>query len=613
MNVPPPKRTGGMLRLCAWSLRYTLARRLELGLLLIVLLLDSMTGALKPWPIKVLVDNVFGQKPMNAPLATLVSLLPGAPSREALLAWTVAATVLIFLVTWMLGFARSQAGVNFGQHLVYDVAGDLFDHLQRLSLRFHGRQEVGDLIRRLTTDCACVSTIVRDAFVPAIGAVIGLTVMFGVIWRMDRRLALFALLVGPPMLLLFRRYAAPMEERAYEQQEAEGRFYSLIEQTLTALPIVQAFGREEHGDERFRLQSGVAIGAALEAARVQVRFRLLIAFTAAMGTALVLWLGAHEVLDGRLTVGGLLVFLAYLASVYGPLESLAYAPLTIHTAAASARRVWEVLETKAAVSERPGALWLPRGRGEVRVEGVTGGYEPGGPVLHEGTVTLRPNQGGAVVGATGAGKSTLASLLPRLLDPWAGRVMVDGYDIRDVQLKSLRAQVAVVLQEPFLFPGTIFDNIAYGRPDAGRAAVEAAARAAQAHDFIVALPLGYDTVVGERGGTLAGGERQRLAIARALVKDAPILVLDEPTAALDAEHEQRLVAALGRLMVGRTTLVIAHRLSTVRRADEIVVLDAGRVVERGPHVELVARGGRYAALHAAQAIEPSPSVAVGQS
>jgi ATP-binding cassette subfamily B protein len=590
----------GMGRLSVWALRYALRRWPALAVVLGVTLLKIGCDALRPWPMKVLVDHVLDDKPMPAGLAAVVGWLPGGATPQGLLTWCVAITVALFLLGWALGLAAALANVALGQRMTYDLAADLFGHLQRLSLRFHSRKAVGDTIRRVTTDCGCVAIIVRDALLPVLTAAASLVVMFAILFGLDPVLTLLALAVVPYMVFVFRRYARPMLERSYEQQEIEGRMYDVVERTLSAMPVVQAFAREDEADRRFRQSAADSIRAALATADVQLRFKILMGLATAAGTAAILWVGAGHALDGGLNVGSILVFLSYLASLYGPLEALMYTSSTIQGAAGSARRVLEVLGMETEVADRPGAIALPPAAGHVRLENVTFGYEPGRPVLKGVSLEALPGQTVAVVGYTGAGKTTLVSLVPRLFDPWEGRITVDGHDVRDVRLKTLRGQAAFVLQEPFLFPLTIAENIAYGRPEASRAEIEAAARTANAHAFIERLPHGYDTRVGERGATLSGGERQRLSIARAFLKDAPILILDEPTSALDAETEGLLLDALQRLMKGRTTLLIAHRLSTIRDADWIVAMDEGMIAEAGTHEELLALGGLYARLHAIQ-------------
>jgi ATP-binding cassette subfamily B protein/subfamily B ATP-binding cassette protein MsbA len=451
-----------------------------------------------------------------------------------------------------------------------------------------------------------VATIVKDALLPVLTSTCSLVAMFVILWRLDWVLTLLALAVVPYLIWVLRRYARPMLERSHHQQEVEGQMYGVVEQTLSAVWVIQAFGREAAADRRFRQSTDDALKAALDTTAVQLWFKVLTGLAVAAGTAAVLWVGAGHALDGRLTVGSILVFLSYLGSLYGPLEALMYTSSTIQGAAGSARRVLEVLETECEVVDRPGAVPLPPVTGHVRLENVAFGYEPGRAVLDGVSLEVLPGETVAVVGLTGAGKTTLVSLVPRFFDPWQGRVLIDGHDVRDVQLRSLRSQVAVVPQEPFLFPRTIAENIAYGRPDASRQEIEAAARAANAHAFIERLPDGYDTQVGERGATLSGGERQRISIARALLKSAPILLLDEPTSALDAETERLLLEALGRLLKGRTALIIAHRLSTVRHADRVVVVHDGKASENGTHDELLAAGGLYAHFHAVQCGSPDP-------
>jgi ATP-binding cassette subfamily B protein/subfamily B ATP-binding cassette protein MsbA len=588
------------VRLCLWAAGYAARRWPALTGVLTCTLAKILFDVLKPWPMKFLVDYVLKDEPMPLEVAGAVSLLPGAATAEHLILWCVAATVVLFILAKVLHLLAACANLAFGQRMVYDLATDLFGHLQRLSLRFHHRHSVGDSIRRITSDCGCVAVIVRDALLPVVSAIATLVAMFAILWQLDTSLALLSLVVVPFMIIVFHRYAGPMLERSYEQHEIEGKTYEVVEQTLSAIPVVQAFGGEDRAEQRFRAVNEELIGAALATAGVQLRFKVLMGLTTTLGTAAILWIGATHVLEGTLTVGGILVFLSYLASLYAPLESLMYTSSTIQGAAGSARRVLEVLATQQQVQDSPDAAPLTDARGHLKLENVRFGYEPERPVLHGISLDVLPGQVVAIVGATGAGKTTLVSLIPRFFDPWQGKVIVDGHDLRDLQLKSLREHVALVLQEPFLFPLTIAENIAYGRPEASRAEIEAAARAANAHAFIMALPDGYDTRLGERGATLSGGERQRVSIARAFLKNAPILILDEPTSALDAATEQLLLEALHRLVQGRTTLIIAHRLSTVRNADWIVVVHDGKIVEAGTHEELLALRGRYAHLHELQ-------------
>jgi ATP-binding cassette subfamily B protein/subfamily B ATP-binding cassette protein MsbA len=597
-----------MWAICLWACRYAVRRWAALLAVLATMVAEIGLTALRPWPMKVLVDNVLNGSPATGTVGWVIDLIPGAPGPRELLVWTIGATVAIFVFDWILGVATSFASIGLGQRMVYDLAGDLFAHLQRLSLRYHGRRPVGDTIRRVTEDTGCVSTIVKDAILPVLTSLLSLATMFLIMWRMDAGLTLVSLLAIPLMLFALHRYTGPMADRSYLQNEAEGEIYTVVEETLSAIPVVQAFGREDEAEARLRTAASDTVEATLASTRVQLTFKVLTGLATAGGTAAILWLGANRVLDGRLTVGQILVFVSYLGSLYGPLESIIYTSSTVQTATGGARRVLEVLQAEPEVADRPGAIALPRTRGHVRLENVTFGYKAERAVLRGVSLEARPGEMVAIVGPTGAGKTTLAGLVPRFFDPWSGRVLLDGRDLREVCLEDVRAHVSLVMQEPFLFPLSVGENIAYGRPHASRAEIEAAARAANAHDFIMHLPDGYDSVIGERGATLSGGQRQRLAIARALVKDAPILILDEPTSALDAETEAGFLEALARLADGRTMLVIAHRLSTIRRADRIVVLRDGEVVETGTHAELLAREALYARLHG---LQTGTAVAVG--
>jgi len=414
---------------------------------------------------------------------------------------------------------------------------------------------------------------------------------------LDVMLTLMALAIAPFMVGVSFLVGKPLRAAAKLRREIESRIQSHIQQTLTGIPVVQAFVQEERQHARLEQFANAAIRAQQRSVLVGSANSLSSGLITTLGTGLILWVGARHVIDKQLTVGGIWVFLVYLTSLQTQMRVLANTHTALQTCNASVDRVMEVLGAEPEVAERPGAIQLPSARGEVQIENVTFGYESGHPVLRGVSLAANPGRILAIVGATGTGKSTLVYLVPRFFDPWQGRVLVDGHDVRDVRLKSLRDQVSLVLQEPFLFPISIADNIAYGRPNASRQEIEAVARAAHAHEFIERLPQTYDTLIGERGATLSGGERQRLAIARALLKDAPILVLDEPTSALDGETERLVLEALQRLMRNRTTLIIAHRLSTIRRADRIVLLANGQIAESGTHEELLSRGASYAHWH----------------
>lgn len=587
-------------RTCAWALGLAGRHALPLAAVGGTLLLRVGLDVLKPWPMLVLVDHALGGKPLPDMLARLAGMLAGAETRPGLMAWSIGATVALFLLGWAAGLAQAYAGITLSQRMTYQLAGELFNRLQQLSLHFHQRRAVGDTLRRVTSDCTCAAIVFRDVLVPAVSSVLTLAVMFGVMWQLSPWLTLLALLVVPYMGWIFRLYAGPMMDKSWEQQEIEGRLYAVMERTFSAMPVVQAFGREEANDRAFHAATAADMAATMAVTNLHLRFRILMGLATGVGTAGLLWIGAAQGLAGTVSVGIILLFISYLGSLYAPVEAVMYTSANFQNATGSVRRVWEVLHAQRDVTDRPGAIALPRARGHLRLENITFGYEPDRPVLHGIQLQVACGETIALVGATGSGKTTLVSLIPRFFDPWQGQVLLDDHDVREVQLKSLRRQVALVLQEPFLFPITLAENIAYGRPHATMAEIEAAARAANAHEFISALPAGYQTVIGERGSTLSGGERQRVSIARALLKDAPVLILDEPTSALDAETESMLLQALDRLTRDRTTLIIAHRLSTIRRANRIVVLDQGRLVESGTHDQLVRAGGAYARYHQLQ-------------
>ncbi len=580
-------------------------------LIFIVTLLSGVFGLLQPWPMKILIDNVLGKRPLSGTLAHIATFFPGASTRGGLLTWVVLATLVFFAANSLTDVILTRAWIRVSRGMVYELGSDIFAHLQRRSLLFHSRNSVGDSISRITGDSWCVFTVVETLLFAPLHSFITLVGVLIVMVHMDLTLTLVSIGLTPfagGLTVLFARRVRATIKR---QREIQSNIQSHVQRTFTGISIVQAFTREDREHRRFQEFAADSIRAQQSNVFVGSFARLCVGLVSSLGAALVLWIAARHVMEGRLTIGSLLVFLAYLAILRGQLKTFTGMYGVLQGVGVGVDRVMGVLEGDLEVQDRAGAIALPPVQGHVRIEHAVFGYEQEQPVLRDICIEALPGETVAIVGATGVGKSTLVSLIPRFFDPWSGRVTIDGYDVRDVQVKSVREQVALVLQEPFLFPVSIADNIAYGRPDAGRDEIEAAARAANAHAFIDRLPAGYDTMVGERGATLSGGERQRLSIARALLKDAPILILDEPTSALDAETESLLLEALERLMQGRTTFIIAHRLSTIRRADRIVVLQDGTVVETETHANLLASNGVYARLHRIQLGERASATTSG--
>jgi len=567
----------------------------------LVVLITALTAAVslaEPWPLAMVVDSVLGN---GEPLG-VVEWLVGT-DKTALLVFAVSLSFGLTALGNALTVLNNYVGSKAEQSMILDFRSDLFQHVQRLSMSFHDQRRTGELMARINYEASALGNIVM-IFPPLAQALLTLVGMFAIAFVIDWVLALVALGILPIIYWSLGLYSKHIIPRLREVQGLEWQSLSIVNEAMSMLRVIVSFRRERHEHAKFRAQGEEAVDARVKLTLRQTMFSLGVNTTTALGTSVVFGVGAARVMSGDLQTGELLVMMSYVAAVYQPLEQISTTWGTLNEELIKLRGSMLLLDRPPDVVEREDAQPLAPVRGMVDFSHVHFSYPGRRETLVDVDVHVEPGQRVAVVGPTGAGKTTLMSLLLRFYDPGQGRILVDGVDIRDVTLDSLREQVSVVLQEPMLFSGTIAENIRYGRLDADDAAVEAAARSANAHDFVARLAKGYETVLGERGSQLSGGERQRICVARAFLKDAPILILDEPTSSIDSRTEAVIIQSLQRLMEGRTTFMIAHRLSTVRRADLIVVLDHGRVVEQGTHDQLLQRDGLYRQLHDAQVDDP---------
>ena len=585
---------------CKLTIRHLL--RPHAGVLTIgfaAILVEGAANLAEPWPLKIVLDNVLKSKPGHGWLSQVIFSLAGT-DKIAILKFTALAVLAIAAVGAVSSYTEKYITASLGQWVMHDLRRTLYSHLQRLSLGFHDQKQTGDLISRLTSDIDAIQNFITSGLLGALINGLTLVGMIAIMFCLSRPFTIIALSVAPLLFLVVFHYTRRIKRATREVRRKEGEMVSVIQEVLSSMHVVKAFAREEYEQRRLAEESRQSIEIALRVRGLKVKLTPIVDMIIAVGTCQVLWFGGRMALTGSLSAGSLVLFIWYLGRMYKPMRELAKMTDAYTKAAVGYERIREVLDTDREVRNLPGARRAPAFRGQIEFDNVSFGYEPKCQVLKQVSLTVEPGQVAALVGPTGAGKTTIINLIPRFYDPDAGVVKIDGTDVKLFQQESLRQQISFVLQETLLFHGPIWYNIAYGKPDASHAEILRAANLANAHEFIEQMPQGYDTVIGERGVTLSGGQRQRLAIARAVIRNTPILILDEASTGLDVASEKLVFEALDRLMQGKTSIVIAHRLPTIRSADVIFVVNDGEIVERGNHAELLLKGGLYAELHELQ-------------
>jgi len=585
--------------------------RRELWLGLLAIAGETAAGLLEPWPLKIVLDNVLQGKGKHGWLDKFIEHAAGTTPRNMLL-FACGAVLVIALIDAVCTYSEKYLTTNVGQWVAHDLRRTIYTHVQRLSLAYHDQQPTGDLISRVTVDIDAIQSFIVSGLLGILVDTLTLVGMIAVMFYINWQFTFVALAVIPPLFFIVYTYTRRVKKASREVRKKEGRMISVVQEVVTSIRVVKAFAREDYEVRRFEGESLEAVEAALAARALKAKLVPLVNIVTAIGTCAVLWFGAQMAMSGRLLPGSMVVFVFYLGKMYKPMQDISKTMDSYSKADTGFERIQEILRSDDEIRDERGARRAPRFRGEIDFEHVDFAYKEGEPILSD--VNLHVDQGtmAALVGPTGAGKTTIINLIARFYDPIAGVVKIDGTDIKHFTQKSLRGQISFVLQDTVLFSGTIWDNIAYGCPDASEAEIVKAAEAANAMEFIEKLPNKFDTAVGERGVTLSGGQRQRIAIARAIIRNTPILILDEPTSGLDAASEELVFDALDRLMEGKTSIVIAHRLSTIRRASCIYVVDGGGIAESGTHDELLQReGGVYRKLHEIQSSHDEAPAAVG--
>jgi len=572
---------------------------IALALAFVAVLGETATDVLEPWPVKIVVDSIVQSKPLPGWLDRVVRALFGHQTFPVL-NFALAAVLIIAIVGAVSAYAEKYLTTSVSQWVAHDLRRTLYHHIQRLSLSQYDQARTGDLITRVTDDIDAIQDFVNSALLGILVNLLTLVGMIAVMFWINWRFTLIALSIAPALFAVVYSYTRRIKAASRAVRKKQSELLSNVAEILTSIRVVQAFAREDYEERRFASESLENVEAALRARSLKAKLTPIVEVIVAVGTCLVLGYGARLAVTGQISTGVLIVFFLYLGKMYKPMRDLSKMTDTVSKAAVGYERIQEVLEIESRIGDRANAHHAPRFKGRIEFDHVSFAYDDKTVVLKEVSLQIEPGQVAAIVGPSGAGKTTIASLIPRFYDPLSGAVRIDGQDIRQYTLKSLREQISFVLQDTLLFHATIWDNIAYGQPNATPREIIRAAKLANADEFIEAMPDGYGTLVGERGVTLSGGQRQRIAVARAIVRNTPILILDEPTANLDAASEQAVVDAVDRLMEGRTSVVIAHHLGAIRHADVIFVLKDAELVAQGTHDELLKDHGLYAELYELQ-------------
>lgn len=585
-----------------WRLIRELVRpyRGSLVIILLAMLVETAMSLAAPWPLKIIIDNVVGHHQLTPWLDALVRPMLEGGKRVHVAAFAALASLIIALLGAVASYVDNYYTESVGQWVAHDLRMRTYSHLQRLSMGYYNTHQIGALLSTITTDIQTIQGFASSSTLSILVDLLTIVSMLGLMFWLNWDFTLIALGVTPLLLIFVSRFKKAVKKATHEVRKEQSEIVAVVQQGLESMQVVKAFGRQDLEEAQLGEVSHATVDAALKARRVKALLSPVVTVTVAACTAVVLWRGAWLIVGHMMTVGELTVFLAYLAKFFKPVKDLATTTNAIAQAAVGVERVREILDTDTIITEKPDAIEPGPLTGAIEFEDVAFGYDPEAPVLKDVSFRIEPGQFVGIVGPTGSGKSTIVSLIPRFYDTVSGAVKIDGNDVRDLQVKGLRDQIGYVLQDTVLFRGTIADNIAFGRPGATLEEIAEAAKLANADEFIARMPKGYETQVGERGVTLSGGQRQRIGIARVMVRNSPILLLDEPTAALDTESEHLVIDALERLMKGRTVITIAHRLSTIRDADKILVVSNGVIAESGTHEELLRREGIYAGLYHAQ-------------